>query len=150
MCHCPNSPWLQRARDFLERNQDNRDGRWFTVNFLVENDHCGIDYRIDIERILNYLQDNQILLDRERFQQEVLGELKRQGIVATLVYPGPQGGVFIPCTEDEVRTVANQILDRVNSEIRNLRGITQETHRGCLFLLLEEIVNRIKDIYNER
>jgi len=118
MCNCPDSPWIQSANTFLNTNRNNRDGQWHTIDFLVRN-HCGINNRTDIESILNYLRSCRIVLSREAFQQTVLGELKRQGIVATLVYPGPQGGVFIPCTEDEVRMAANQILNRINSEVEN-------------------------------
>lgn len=112
------------------------------IDFLVRN-HCGINNRTDIESILNYLRSCRIVLSREAFQQTVLGELKRQGIVATLVYPGPQGGVFIPCTEDEVRTAANQILNRINSEVENFEGVARLTSFSNLFARLRRYVNRI-------
>lgn len=84
-------------------------------------------------------------INKEEFQQTILGELKRIGIVATLVYPGVQGGVFIPCNENEVRTVANQILDRVDSEVGNLEGIAQQTPFSNLLSLLRQIISWIKE-----
>ncbi len=144
MCNCPNSSWVQNANTFLNRNRNNHDGKWYTVAYLLQNDHCGIDNRTSIDEILAYLQANGINLSREQFQQTVLGELKRKGIVATLVYPGSAGGVFIPCNEDEVKTAAEQILNRVCSEIENIEGVAQSTSFGNLFSLLRRIVSCIK------
>ncbi|TET39866.1 MAG: hypothetical protein E3J65_02860 [Dehalococcoidia bacterium] len=101
-----------------------------------------------IGRILQYLNSIGITLSREGFQQTVLDELKRNGIVATLVYPGPLGGVFIPCNEDEVKTVVNQILDRVNSEIENLEGVAEQTSFQISFRTflssLRRIISRLR------
>lgn len=144
MCNCPNSPWVQRARGFLVANQNSQNEQWRTIDFLIRNNHCGIDSRVDIESILQYLNSTGINLTREEFQQTVLGELKRDGIVATLVYPGPQGGVFIPCNEDEVKIVANQILDRVSSEVGNLEGVAQQTSFENLLSLLRHIISWIR------
>jgi hypothetical protein len=144
MCHCQNSLWLQRAREFIQRNQ--QDESWFTVNFLVQNDHCGIDRRVNIESILDYLRENGINLNREDFQQTILGRLKREGIVATLVYPGPQGGVFIPCNEEDIGRAVDQGLNRIRSEIQNLIGISQNTQYEDL---LNQIINIIPEPDNE-
>lgn len=144
MCDCPDSPWVQRANAFLIANRNNQNGKWHTVDFLLQNNYCGVDNRVPIEDILQHLSSNGINISREEFQQTILGELKREGIVATLVYPGPQGGVFIPCTEDDVRKVANQILDRVDSEIENLAGISRQTSFSNLVSLLAQIISWIK------
>ena len=144
MCNCPNSPWVQRANNFPIANRNNQNGKWYTVNFLLQNNYCGVDNRVAIEDILQHLNSNGINISREEFQQTILGDLKREGIVATLVYPGPQGGVFIPCTEDDVRKVANQILDRVGSEIKNLAGISRQTSFSNLVSLLAQIISWIK------
>lgn len=144
MCNCPNNPWVQRANAFLIANQNNQNGRWHTVNFLLQNNHCGIDGRVAIETILQDLGSHGISISREQFQQTILGELKREGIVATLVYPGRQGGVFIPCTENEVKEVAKQIFDRVDSEIGNLAGISQQTSFSNLVFLLTQIISWIR------
>lgn len=143
MCTC-NSPWVQNARKFLKDNQRNQDGKWYTVNFLLQNNHCGINNRVAINDILQYLSSQGIKISREEFQQTILGKLKRKGIVATLVYPGPKGGVFIPCNEDEIKKVVNQILSRVDSEVINLEGILQETSFNKLFDSLVQIISWIK------
>lgn len=140
-----NSPWFQRANAFLVANRNNQDGKWHTVNFLVQRNYCCIDNRVSIEEILQYLNTNGIDIGREAFQQTILGELKRDGIVATLVYPGPQGGVFIPSSEDEVREVTSQVLERIDSETRNLSGITTNTSFSNLISLLSQIISWIKN-----
>jgi len=144
MCNCSNSPWVQNANNFLNSNQNNINPQWHTINFLLSNNHCGVDNRTSIEIILTHLGSNGINLTREEFQQTILGELKRQGIVATLIYPGSQGGVFIPCNETEVRTVTNQVLDRIYSEVGNLEGFTRQTSFGNLLALLRQIIGWIR------
>lgn len=144
MCNCSDSPWVQNAYTFLATNQTHPGERWYTVNFLISNNYCGINNRINIKNILNYLGSQGINLSREGFQQKILGKLKREGIVTTLVYPGSRGGVFIPCNEEEVRIAAKQILERVYSEIENIQGVAQQTSFGNLFTLLGQIINWIK------
>ena len=143
MCNCIDSSWVQRAQAYLTANQNDQNGKWHTVNFLLQNS-CGINNRVAIKKILQHLGSNSINISREQFQQTILGELKRKGIVATLVYPGRQGGVFIPCTENEVKEVANQIFDRVDSEIVNLAGISQQTSFSNLVSLLAQIISWIR------
>jgi Zn-dependent oligopeptidase len=74
---------------------------------------------------------NRLGMQRELFQETVLTPLKREGIVATLVYPGPQGGVFIPCEDQDIHVAARQLLKRVTQELHNLEqlvvGQTYET-----------------------
>jgi hypothetical protein len=65
-------------------------------------------------------------MSREEFQQGVRGDLKRAGAVATLVYPGRIGGVFIPCNENDVRRAMEQVIGRVTQELENFRGLTNE------------------------
>ena len=144
MCNCPHSPWVQNANNYLSSNRNNIDAQWHTVDFLLTSNHCGIDNRTSIEIILSHLGSNGINLTREEFQQTILGELKRQGIVATLVYPGSQGGVFIPCNESEVKTVTNQVLDRIYSEVGNLEGFTHQTSFGNLLVLLRHFIGWIR------
>jgi len=115
-----------------------------TIEFLLQNGHCGVDYRTTIESILQYLNQQNIWMSREEFQNQVLTDLKRQGIVATLVYPGPQGGVFIPCDENEVVQVAGQVLDRVTQELTNLEGITNQTRVHDTITLLREIGESVR------
>lgn len=145
MCNCPDSPWVRSANVFLGENQDTANEGWFTVNFLIQNHHCGIARTVSIEKILNYLSENGIDISREKFQQTTLGELKREGIVATLVYPGPSGGVFIPCKEEELSKVANQVLKRVDSEIENLAGMLQHTSFQNVINDLAQEISRLRD-----
>jgi hypothetical protein len=144
LCNCPDSPWVQRAQTYLAANQNHQNGKWHTVNFLLQGNHCGLNKRVTIKKILQYLSYNGISLNREQFQQTILGELKRKGIVATLVYPGRQGGVFIPCIESEVKEFADQVFDRVDSEIVNLAGISQQTSFSNLVSLLAQIISWIR------
>ena len=148
MCKCPDSAWAQNALNFLDGNRNNANEQWHTVDFLINNDHCGIDDRTTIESILGHLREQGIDLEREEFQQSILGDLKRQGIVATLPYPGRQGGVFIPCDENEVMAVAEQILSRVNSEIENMAGIAQGTQFQNLFDGLVRTLHEIRQNFH--
>jgi len=144
MCVCPESPWVQRANDFLIRNQNNQNGKWHTVDYLIRNNCFGINGRIPMGDILSYLAINEIEIIREEFQQTILGELKREGIVATLVYPGRRGGVFIPCSEDDIKEVTRQIINRVYSEIENLLGMCQQTQLYDLISRLRSIINTVR------
>lgn len=138
---CANSPWVQRANQFLNSNRGNANynSHVVTIEFLLQNGHCGINCRTTIESILQYLNQQNIRISREDFQNQVLTDLKRQGIVATLVYPGPQGGVFIPCDENEVVQVAGQVIDRVTQELTNLEGITNQTRVHDTITMLREM-----------
>jgi len=147
MCNCLDSPWAKRAERYLESHKNNPDEKWHTIDFLLKNNHCGIDNRVGIDEILEGLSSSGMSISREQFQQTVLGELKRGGIVATLVYPGPKGGVFIPCNEDDVKQVADQIFSRIESEIENLVGISQDTSFTHLVSELSKIVSsKVKKI----
>jgi hypothetical protein len=145
MCNYPDNPWVQRANDYIAENRNNQTDEWHSVNFLLENNYCGINNRTTIENILAHLQSQGINLNREEFQQTILGNLKRKGIVATLVYPGTQGGVFIPCSEQEVKQAADQVLDRINSEVVNLAYTSRDTSFHNLFSLLSQIISWIKN-----
>lgn len=127
--NCANSPWVQRANQFTGNNGNNPDygAHVATIEFLLQNGHCGINNRIGIGAILQYLHQRSFAYSREGFQNNVLTELKRLGIVATLVYPGPQGGVFIPCDQTEIREVSRQLLSRVVQELTNLEGTANNT-----------------------
>lgn len=127
--NCANTPWVQRANAFLVNNRTNPtyNAHVATVEFLLQNGCCGVNYRIGIAAILNHLSTLGMPHTREGFQNSVLTDLKRVGIVVTLVYPGPQGGVLIPCTESEVRQVASQLITRVVQEVSNLQGATRYT-----------------------
>ena len=127
-CHnCANSPWVQAANQFINNRANvTRRAHVITVEFLLQNGHCGINNRTSIYSILQHLRQQNIYMSREEFQNQILVELKREGVVATLVYPGPQGGVFIPCDQNDVRIVATQLIGRVVQELTNLEGIVRQ------------------------
>ncbi|HIP90148.1 MAG TPA: hypothetical protein EYH22_01195 [Candidatus Nanopusillus sp.] len=148
---CQNSPWVQRAKNFIN-NSSNPEEQVETVKFLLQNGHCGINNRTSIDNILKHLKNKNILTQnknnksiRAEFQNKVLTELKRKGIVATLIYPGPQGGVFIPCNEDEIRKVAMHVLDRNIQELRNLEGTATQTEIESTISILRKIVELFKE-----
>jgi len=143
--NCQNSPWVQRANRFISNSLNPRE-QIETVKFLHQNGYCGISNRTSIENILSHLRNRGINLTREEFQNTVLTELKRAGIVATLVYPGPQGGVFIPCDASEIREVAMQVLDRVVQELRNLEGTATQTQVKHIVSVLRELVELLKEL----
>ena len=113
---------------------------------MLQNGYCGISNRTSIKNILDYLGSRGINLNREEFQNNVLTELKRAGIVATLVYPGPQGGVFIPCDASEIRKVAMQVLNRIIQELRNLEGMATQTQIERIVSVLRELVELLKGL----
>ena len=127
--NCANSPWVQAANRFIMNNRANitRRSHIITIEFLLQNGHCGINNRTSIYSILRHLGQQNIYMSREEFQNQVLVELKREGVAATLVYPGPQGGVFIPCDQNDLRIVATQLIGRVTQELANLEGIASQT-----------------------
>lgn len=144
MCICPDSRWVIRGNELINSRRSAPDPHWHTVNFLLTN-ACGMNARVPIEDILNYLRCQGINLSREIFQQTILGELKELGIVATLVYPGPQGGVFIPCSEKELGHVAAQVLERVLSEVEHLRGISYQTPKVSFRMKDPEYIKRLEN-----
>ncbi len=119
--NCADSPWVQRANSYVN-NISNRRDRVETVRFLLRHGFCGIAHRVGINDIRSHLSGMGYNYDRSGFQQEILTELKREGIVATLIYPGPRGGVFIPCSQEEVRSACQQGFQRVIQLLSNLEG----------------------------
>ena len=141
--NCQNSPWVQRANQFIHNFTNPRE-QIETIRFLLQNGHCGIDNRTGIDPILSHLRNQEINLNREEFQNTVLIGLKRAGIVATLVYPGHQGGVFIPCNASEIKKVSTQVLNRVIQELRNLEGIVTQTQIEHIVSILRELIELLK------
>lgn len=123
---CSQNPWVQRANRYIN-NSTNRPDRVETVKFLLRNGSCGIEHRVPIKAIRSHLRVIGFNYSRPRFQELILTELKRQGIVATLIYPGRKGGVFIPCNQGEIRIVCEQVFRRVIQELSNLEGSAQAT-----------------------
>ena len=143
--NCQNSPWVQRANRFIS-NSSNPSAQIETIRFLLQNGYCGINNRTVIEAILNHLENNGSNLTHEEFRNSILTELKRLGTVATLVYPGPQSGVFIPCSEDAIKEVAKQVLRGVNSEVTNWIGISKGTSFSKKLRALNQVISYLKEI----
>lgn len=142
--NCPDSPWIQKAKQFISNPNNPRD-QIETVEFLLHNGNCGIDNRVSITVILDHLEEKGISMGREEFQNTILTELKRQGILATLVYPGPQGGVFIPCNELEVKEVVMQVFGRIAQELTNLEGTAEHTQFKQTVSILRRLVELLKE-----
>jgi hypothetical protein len=145
--NCVNSPWVQRANRFINRNRRNQNynAHVSTIEFLLQHGHCGIRQRTGINSILRHLGLLNIHMSREDFQQNVLTTLKRQGMVATLIYSGRLGGVFIPCDQIDIRQVAEQVIERVTQELRNLEGITNGTQIHNLIERLRQNAERVNE-----
>lgn len=121
---CSSSPWVKRAHRYVATNTGSSTltAHVSTIRFLLSNGNCGLSNRVPIAHILNHLKTQGFHFSRESFQNSVLTQLKRAGVISTLVYPGPQGGVFIPCNATEIDYVIGQVLGRVVQELTNLEG----------------------------
>ena len=152
-CSCGSS-WIQKAKSFVTNNNNVRpdqDEELYyqaqVVNYLLNNDHCGIECRISIDKIMDGVNFNG---SREDFQHKVLIPLKKKGIVATLVYSGNKGGVFIPCDEDEIKIVIKQMFDRMKSELSNLESFIDHSNMDMenlkkMLRCLKDIIDFLKD-----
>ena len=127
--NCARSPWVRRANQFITSSSTNphHGARVATAEFLLQNGYCGINNRIGINDITRHLATQGFFYDRSPFQNNILTELKRLRIVVTLVYPGGQGGVFIPSRQAEIRQVARQLVSRVVQELTNIEGTASNT-----------------------
>jgi len=126
---CQDSQWVRSANDYVEVNRGNPGDapRVAALEFLLARGHCGIQNRTMIADVQEHLAQNGHRITREQFQHQVLTVLKREGALATLVHPGPQGGLFIPCNEGEMRQVASQVVQRVARELHNLEAACRNT-----------------------
>lgn len=122
-CQCTNRPWVQRANVYLHNHPQNIE-HCVTINFLLAN-HCGLQNATTIDEILNDLAAHNIVMNYTQFQQTILGDLKREGIVFVALYL--QRSVFIPCDIREIQEVAGRILSRTIQELINLEGQLQNT-----------------------
>ena len=127
-CHAHrSSPWVQNATRLVRRWRNDPDHRAHvaTLEFLLSHNGgcCGLDHRVSLTAVTVHLAQLGFTQFRDNvpaFQNQVLTELKREGAVATLVYPGGKGGLFIPAEETEIRKATCQVLKRVTQELSNL------------------------------
>ena len=117
------SPWVQKAEAYVKAHAGiPKDAAKVETLRLLLAGHCGEKNRIPSEAVVAHLQSKGHSMSSVRsLQHTVLGELKRQGALATLL--NQPGGVFIPCEESEIGKVAQQVYGRVISELTNLQGI---------------------------
>ncbi len=122
MCEC-NSQWVQNANNYLQQNMTNEDAMYHAVYYLYTYNKCGRENGVYLNDILDYVNNNGYNYNRESFQHEILIPLKRQNILVSLPYPGNSGGIFIPCSIDEIEQAYKQVLNRVLSELNNISYI---------------------------
>jgi len=142
-CGCPESPWVQRAQDYIAAHATIPDdaAKVETLRFLL-NGHCGLANRVPIDQAVDHLQGLGNRTNREEFQHSILGDLKREGTLATLIYSGGLGGLFIPCDDSEIEGVARQVFARVIGELANLRGMTVHTPR--IHQVVDETIQQVQ------
>jgi len=154
MCNC-NSFWVQQANNILSQlrqrnNLSNNDlAKLHTLEFLLNNNYCGLSNRTSIGSILNYLNSQGINMSRESFQNNVLTDLKRAGALVSLVYPGHEGGIFIPCDIDEVKVAVGQMLDRIEQELMNISGALNNQGASSIYDMVNSIVQYIQQERNQ-
>ena len=117
---CTNSPWIQRAQQFINQNQNSTDPYiTYQIRVLQElRQRSAFGYCCGVS-IDNLMQAVSFTQSREDFQHRVLIPLKREGIIVSLVYPGSCGAVFIPCDCSDIGKVLEQYVNRIESEIEN-------------------------------
>lgn len=115
------------------------------LEFLLHNGYCGINNRAREDDIVNHLNSLGMQFNRESFQQQVLTELKDAVTLATLVYPGPYGGGFIPCDESELHQVTTQVFDRVVSELTHLEGAATGSNDEPIIRIFKRIAEAFRD-----
>lgn len=144
-------PWLERARRFLDEaeRRDAPAAQVLTLQFLVEGGHVGLANRTTEGSVLNFLNDHDAGMGLEEWQHNVLGPLKREGIVATLIAPGPQGGVFIPLSEQEMDEVREHYLSRATALLENLRDMIHHGEpRDAFDRTLEATLAQLRQLRN--
>ncbi len=139
-CRCEDNPWIRRANDIIDDSSIPLE-QIETLKFLLENGYCGMRNRVKEQKIVDHLNTKGFRFNKETFQTRVFTELKRRGVVVSLIYPGPQGGVFIPCNETELIEVAKQVFDRVIQQLVNLEGMLSGT---SILTQVEETTRLVK------
>ena len=144
MCSCSNILKYQELNDFLASSNDNL--LKLTLEYLFNNGHCGKQNRTTISNILTYLaQQTGQTLSKEQFQHHILIPLKRNNLVVSLPYGGKKGGIFIPCTEDDIKELYHQMLRRTLSEFENIQSLIEESNFNHN---ISRIIHNINDEIN--
>ncbi len=126
MCSCSNTLKHQELNDFLTISDYNL--QKLILKYLFNNGHCGKQNRTTISNILIHLvQQTGQTLSKEQFQHQILIPLKKSNLAVSLTYGGKKGGIFIPCTEDDIKELYRRILRRTLSEFENIQSLIEES-----------------------
>jgi hypothetical protein len=126
MCNC-NSKWANNAKYLVSSNSISFVEKT-VLEYLLKNNHCGINNGVSINNVLEYINNALTLkYSREYFQHQIMIPLKQKGVITTLMYPGKKGSLFIPCNDKEINIVYKQILERIFSELNNVHTIVIST-----------------------
>ena len=146
MCNC-NSRWVNLAKQLISSNNISCEEK-AVLEYLLTNNHCGINAGARINDVIMYVNNNcSSQYSRENFQHHVLIPLKQRSVIATLIYPGTKGGLFIPCNPNEIKQVYKQVLERVLSELNNInRIISSSGINQNVQMLIMQIQNEINNL----
>ena len=147
MCNC-NSRWVNLAKQLISSNNISCEEK-AVLEYLLTNNHCGINKGAKIDDVLIYVNKNcSLQYSRENFQHQVLIPLKQKGVITTLIYPGPtKGGLFIPCNTNEIKQVYRQVLERILSELNNIAyTVSSSDINQNIRILITQIQNEINKL----
>jgi len=146
MCNC-NSRWVNLAKQLISSNNISCEEK-AVLEYLLTNNHCGIKAGARINDVIMYVNNNCFSqYSRENFQHFVLIPLKQRSVIATLIYPGTKGGLFIPCNPNEIKQVYKQVLERILSELNNINYIISSTGiNQNVQMLIMQIQNEINSL----
>lgn len=118
-CQIPN-PCNRAKAKLANTNQQADPCMYYTLKFLINN-ALGENHRKTKDEIINYLNSvGCIITSQEVWSTSILQELKDERIVATDVYPGNKGGVFIPCNISDLNMAISNLEKRIGRETKHL------------------------------
>ena len=123
------NPWVQNAQDYTRRHRADRKLRAHvaTVDYLLAG-HIGNSAKVTLTDLIQHVNSHiRASYNRESFQQQVLSDLKQEGILTTFIYGG--GGVFIPSCDDDVNQSLGYVVQRVTRELENIRAVVDASPR---------------------
>lgn len=114
-------PFVQRARDFLENQGSLTDHK--NVNYMVEtvrfliNNAVGLENAKSTEKILQYLKKSGLEINRSRWEIDILGELRDNGV---FIGSHRTKGMYIINSENEAKKVYLGYKKRIFKEIERM------------------------------
>jgi hypothetical protein len=118
-------PFVKAAKDFLTNpgalvSHGNLRIMQDTVRFLLDNRHIGRQKSVATDTIIKHLQSQKHNIHRERWQTDVLGPMKENGIfIGSIIGLG----IFIIKDEDDARSVHRSHLRRIQVETRRMKEL---------------------------